>query len=400
MKIALLALMSIAFCSGVEAQDLAIVHAKVYASPGARPADDATILIRSGKITAVGTHVIIPRGVTTLPCGGCVALAGFWNTHVHFTETKWNDAAQLPAEQLTRQLQQMLTHSGFVTVVDAGSDPRNTIVLRRRIESNEVPGPHIYTAGAPLYPPNGIPYYLKDLPPQILVQLGQPATPAEADAMVERNIALGTDIVKLFTGSYVARGHVVPMSVTIARAAVEAGHRHGQLVFAHPSNLEGVRVAMESGVDVLAHAPDTVAGVDDALISQLVAHHMAMVPTLKLFSGDSDIARIRTIVAKFHQLGGQLMFGTDTGFLTDYDLTEEYRQLARAGLSYRDVIAMLTTAPAQRFRVAGHQGRIAPGMDGDLTMLSSDPASGDATAFTKVRYTIRKGQVLYGARRP
>ena len=76
----------------------------------------------------------------------------------------------------------------------------------------------------------------------------------------------------------------------------------GQLVFAHPSNLEGVRVAMQSGVDVLAHAPDTVKGVDDALIHDLVARHMAMIPTLKLFSGDSDIAAIRAIVAKFHRL--------------------------------------------------------------------------------------------------
>jgi hypothetical protein len=42
-------------------------------------------------------------------------------------------------------------------------------------------------------------------------------------------------------------------------------------------------------------------------------------------------ARVRAIVGKFHQLGGQLMFGTDTGFLTDYDMAEEYRQLYLTG---------------------------------------------------------------------
>jgi len=198
----------------------------------------------------------------------------------------------------------------------------------------------------------------------------------EGCGVVQWNIAAGSDIVKLFVGSYVAPGHVVAMPVPIARAAVEEGHRHGQLVFAHPSNLEGVRVAMESGVDVLAHAPDTVDGVDDALLKELVAHHMAMVPTLKLFSDDSDIVRIREIVARFHQLGGQLLFGTDTGYLTDYSMTEEYRQLALAGLTYRDVLAMLTTAPALRFRVGEHVGRVVPGMDGDLTVLSVDPALG------------------------
>jgi imidazolonepropionase-like amidohydrolase len=394
MRFAIAALLSATLCSTVHAQDLAITNAKVYASSAAEPATSTTILIRSGKITAVGTRVAIPPGTTTLDGKDCVVLPGFWNAHVHFMEPKWNNVAQLPAEQLTLQMQQMLTHSGFTTVVDTGSDPRNTLPLRRRVESGEVLGPHIYTAGTPLYPPNGIPFYLRDLPAEIRAILPQPSTPAEAQAAVEQNIAQGTDILKLFTGSYVQPGHVLPMSVPIAHAAVETAHKHGQLVFAHPSNFEGITVAMESGVDVLAHAPDTVTGIDDALIAKLVAHNMTMIPTLKLFSDDSDIVRIREIVATFHKLGGPLMFGTDTGFLTDYDLTEEYRQLYLAGLTYRDILAMLTTSPAQRFHVSDHKGRIAAGMDGDLTILTSDPAS-DTTAFTHVKYTIRNGHILF-----
>jgi imidazolonepropionase-like amidohydrolase len=398
MRTFLLALMFVGSCCGIQSQNLAVVNATIYTSPTAQPESKTSVLIQAGKITAIGRHLVIPSGVKTLPCDGCVVFAGFWNTHVHFMEPKWADSAHLPAEQLTRQLQQMLTHSGFTTVVDLGSDPGSTIALRRRIESGEVAGPHIYTAGAPLYPENGIPFYLKDLPPSIISILGQPATPAEADALVEHNVALGTDVVKLFTGSYLTPSHVVPMRLDIVRAAVKAGHLHGQLVFTHPSNLEGVRVAMEGGVDVLAHAPERVAGIDDSLIAQLVAHHTAMIPTLKLFSEDAPLAHIRAIVGTFHRLGGQLMFGTDTGYLTDYDLTEEYRQLYLAGLSYRDVLAMLTTFPAQRFRVSKQKGHIAPGMNGDLTILSADPASGDPTTFTQVRYTVRDGRVIYSSR--
>jgi hypothetical protein len=92
----------------------------------------------------------------------------------------------------------------------------------------------------------------------------------------------------------------------------------------------GVSVAGDSGVDVLAHSPDTLEGVTDAVLAGLVAHHMSAIPTLKLFSKESSIGRIRDIVAKFHDLGGPLIFGTDTGFETDYDLSEEYRQLAPA----------------------------------------------------------------------
>src|ERR1700678_3209006 len=134
MRFASTALLIAAISCTVQAQDLAITNAKVYASPTAQPTTNTTILIRSGKITAVGAHVVIPPG-TTLDCKDCTILPGFWNTHVHFMEPKWADAAHLPAEQLTRQMQQMLTHSGFTTVVDTGSDPRTTIPLRRRVES-------------------------------------------------------------------------------------------------------------------------------------------------------------------------------------------------------------------------------------------------------------------------
>lgn len=161
---------------------------------------------------------------------------------------------------------------------------------------------------------------------------------------------MGTDIVKLFIGSYHSPDDIIHMPVDIARAAVAEGHRHGQLIFAHPSDFEGLRIAMESGVDVLAHAPSKVDGVDDALIKTMVDRHMAMIPTLKLFSGGNHIERIREIVARFHAFGGTLLFGTDTGFLTDYDVKEEYRQLGLAGLSFHDVLAMLTTAPAARFK--------------------------------------------------
>jgi imidazolonepropionase-like amidohydrolase len=293
----LLLFLSTLFC-GAQAQELAITGAKVYPSPDAQPISDSTILIHAGKISSVGPHIAVPGGTQVLPCHGCVVFAGFWNCHVHFTEAKWLNASAQPAKQLNKQLQQMLTHSGFTTVVDTSSDPGNTIPLRRRIESGEVEGPYIYTAGFGLYPPHAIPFYLKSLDPEMLVRLPEPNSPAEAVAVVQSNIAAGSDIVKLLTGSYVDQNHVVPMPISIAKAAVEAGHQHGQLVFAHPSNLEGVRIAIESGVDVLAHAPGTVDGVDDALPQQMVTQHMAMIPTLKLFSGDSGIARIREIVGR------------------------------------------------------------------------------------------------------
>lgn len=127
------------------------------------------------------------------------------------------------------------------------------------------------------------------------------------------------------------------------------------------------------------------------------AQHMTIIPTLKLFSRDNDIAKIRELDYRFHQLGGRLVYGTDTGFLPDYDQREEFRQLIAAGFTFREVLAMLTTAPAALFHLEQHEGRVMPGMRGDLTVLSEDPSSGNPEAFTAVRYTIRGGIVIWQA---
>jgi imidazolonepropionase-like amidohydrolase len=394
----LTACLLVLLCGSAAAQTLVIHAARVYTSPDTKPLAEATVLIQDGKIVAVGNSraTPAPKGATVVQCDECAVFAGFWNAHVHFTEPKWADAKTSPAPGLARSIRQMLTHSGFTTVVDTGSDGSNTIALRQRIESGEIPGPHIYTAGVPLYPFHALPYYLQDLPPPVLAALPQPETPAAAAATVENNIALGTDLTKLFTGSIVAPDHIVPMRVDIARAAAETAHKHGQLVFSHATNLEGVQVAAAAGVDVLAHTPEVTQGLDDALLKKLVAQHMAIVPTLKLFAQDPDIAVIRARLHRFSELGGQLMFGTDTGFLTDYDLQEEYKQLALAGFSFRDILTMLTTSPAQEFGVSARKGRIAPGMEGDLTILAGVPGS-DPGAWTHVKYAVRHGVVIYDA---
>jgi hypothetical protein len=159
MKAVAIALLAILPAAVAPAQDLAVTHATVYASPETLPLSDATVVIRHGMISGVGQHLRTPKGIETIACHGCVVLAGFWNAHVHFMEAKWNDAAHQPAEKLTHQMSEMLTHSGFTTVVDTGSDGENTIALRRRMESGDFPGPRIFTAGIPIFPAHALPYY-------------------------------------------------------------------------------------------------------------------------------------------------------------------------------------------------------------------------------------------------
>ena len=379
---------------------LAITNARIYTSPDAPVIEHGTIVMQDGTITAVGRQVTIPSGAQLLPCNQCTVTAGFWNAHVHFTERKWAGADRRPAAALQSQLDDMLTSRGFTTVVDTGSNLRDTVPLRRRIEHGELHGPKIYTAGSAQYPPQGIPYYLRDtLPKWMLYLMPQPATPAEAAKVEETNISNGADILKLFTGSYIARGKILPMPVDNASAAVAIAHNHGQLAFAHESDVEGIRVAAQSGVDVLAHAADSADGVNDTLLQQVIAKHMSMIPTLKMFrttvtTNPAYLDPIYAEVRRFHELGGDLIFGTDVGYMTDYDTIGEFQGLVQSGLSAKDILRMLTIAPAAKFGVMNATGTIDPGKAADLTILDRDPFA-DPTAFSAVQATIRNGRILW-----
>src|SRR5207249_11238267 len=96
--------------------------------------------------------------------------------------------------------------------------------------------------------------------------------------------------------------------------------------------------------------------------------------------------------------GGEILFGTDVGYMTDYNPTDEYVLMARAGMNFRQILAALTTVPSERFGAA-RAGRIVAGMDADLVMLSADPA-GDAKAFACVRLVVRHGRIVYDGRAP
>jgi len=379
---------------------LAIAHAKVYPSPDAEPVENATVVVRDGKIAAWGPEVAVPEGARVLACDHCVVMAGFWNAHVHFTEPKWNQAAWQSAEALNAQLEDMTTGRGFTTVVDLGSDPRSTISLRRRIETGDLKGPTIYTAGQGLFPPDGIPFYIKRNTPSFITRfIPQPANPKEAEEAARHAFAQGADVLKLFTGSYVTPDHVLPMPEDIAAAAVSVAHEERHLVFSHPSDLAGTLVAVHSGVDLLAHAPDTVDGIDDQVLRTIVDRHTAMIPTLKMFATtvtkkDSYLKPIYGVVRRFRELGGELVFGTDVGYMTDYATDDEFLALRESGVDAMGMLRMLTTAPAQRFGVLDQRGTIAPGKMADLVVLHGDPAQ-DVTAFARVDVTIRNGDVVY-----
>ncbi|NOJ49148.1 amidohydrolase family protein [Bradyrhizobium archetypum] len=380
-----------------EAQTLVLKGGSVYASPDATPISNAVIVTSAGLITAVGREgeVQIPSDAQVIDCTGKTIVAGFWNSHVHFAEGVWRNAGSAPAAPLTEHMQAMLTRWGFTTVWDLGSDGRDTLALRRRVNAGEVPGPDIHTAGN-IFPRDGHPAYL---PAEI--KLPEASTPEEAAQLTRMYMGFGLDGLKLFTGSFKGTGKpVVNMDPAIAKAAVEVAHAAGKPAFAHPQNMAGVEAVIAAGVDIMAH---TVAGEPPYSPEQLARFKqqgIALVPTLSLFAKlpvAPEIATrlVATTVAQvkaFSDNGGPVLFGTDVGFTNQYDTTLEY-ELMRRALSERQVLASLTTNPAKYFKSA-KKGRIEKEFDADLVVLDGDPLA-DVTNLAKVAYTIRAGKLIY-----
>jgi imidazolonepropionase-like amidohydrolase len=388
-------------------RDLAIVGAKVYPSPQAAAVENTTIVVHDGRIAAVGRGVRVPKGAEVIDAHGQVVVAGFWNSHVHLISPIDRKEAKAPAAALNAELTAMLTRWGFTTVFDIASGPGDAMTIRKRIAAGEVTGPNILTVDMPFYPKNGTPIYVRELAKTM--PSGEIADPASAAERVRRQIGAGADGVKLFTGAIVGPPQgVLPMKLDDAKAVVAAAHALGKPAFAHPSNKAGLDVAIESGVDILAHTTPDGGPWPADMPARLKAHHMALIPTLTLWRSELEkekepkaaIERFEAVaeaqLKSYADIGGQILFGTDVGYTQAFDTTEEYQRMAQAGLTWRQILTSLTTAPAERFGFP-RKGRIAVGEDADLVILTGDPAA-DPTAFAKVRATIRAGQVIYQAR--
>ena len=366
------------------AQTLALVGGKVYASPDAAPLDDAVVLTANGIIAAIGSRsdVQIPSDARVIDCTGKTVVAGFWNSHVHFTEAVWRNAGSAPAAPLTAHMQEMLTRWGFTTVWSLGSDPDNSMALRRRVYADEILGPNIFLVGS-IFPRDGRPAYLPD------ARLPEAETPERAAEMAQNYMRIGLDGIKLFTGAYKGEDKpVVNMEAAIAKAAVDVAHAQGKPVFAHPQNTAGIEAVIAAGVDVMAHTVGRQPGYSVEQLSRFKQQGTALTPTLSLFAKlplppeivgrlvDNIVGQLKS----FSENGNTVLFGTDVGYIPLYDTTLEYQLMHRA-LSERQVLASLTTNPASYFKAA-KKGRVEKGFDADIAILEGDPLA-DVTNLAK-----------------
>ncbi len=399
----------VALVLGVEAragETWVIEHARILPSATGAAIEDGTVVIRDGRVAALGrsTSVRVPTGAHRVDGHGGTVLPGFWNVHVHFTEPRFANAAIRPAEALSRACAEMLTSRGFTTVIDLSSDPGNTVVLRER--ASHLDCPRILTTGISMFPVDQVPIYVrKALGDERAAQLAQPRTAEEAAEFVRTSVQLGARGVKLFVGTWLGGGKTGLMALDVVRGAATEAHRHGLLVFAHPQSAEGVATSIDGGVDVLAHTAPDAGPWTPELIARIRGKAMGLVPTLSLWrvemqrAGAPDEVRERFVRAGAEQLrafaaaGGEVLFGTDVGYIPEKDADEEVGRMAGAGMDWRAILVSLTSAPARRMK-DGTRGSLAVGGPADLVLVDGNPEV-DVQALTRIRQTWVAGKSVF-----
>jgi imidazolonepropionase-like amidohydrolase len=224
------------------------VGARIIDGTGKPAIENATLLIRNGRIEAVGKRVRIPAGAEQIDARGKTIIPGLISAHGHV-----NDPAQFG----------VYLRDGITTLLSLGGDKEFAL---RQQSRNAQPGtaPRLYVAGL-----------IQDssaIPGAVTVK-----TPEEARKSVDELIRNKPDIVKVRVDDFL--GARQKMSPEVYQAVIDEAHRNGYRTAAHVVLLDDAKGLLRAGVDYIAHSVRDRA-VDDEFIRLMKNRHVFYSPTL------------------------------------------------------------------------------------------------------------------------
>lgn len=345
---------------------LAFVGVRIFDGQSMIP--DQTVVVAGEKIFVVGhaTEVAVPQGARVIEGSGKTLLPGFIDSHVHigFFDPK------------------TVLAGGITTARDLAWPPDRILPLADRLESDLLAGPRLLVAGPMLTAPGGYPTKASWAPPGTGREVGDVT---ETRAAVKEFVALGADVIKV--AQEPREGPVMSPEVLIA--IVEEAHAAGLKVTSHLGSLDQLGIALDAGVDELAHGLWSNEEIPDDLIRRMVAAGMTVVPTLHIDPSAQRIENLRRFVAA----GGRVIYGTDmgnTGPPPGID-PEELRLMVEAGMSPLDALAAATSRAADYLGLTD-KGRIGGGKDADLVLVEGDPVA-DLKVLAAPSMVLRGGRI-------
>jgi imidazolonepropionase-like amidohydrolase len=332
---------------------------------------DATILLAGRSIVAVGDaeQVPVPAGATEVRADGLTVLPGFIDAHVHI--------GFYPPEEVLR--------GGVTTVRDLAWPPERIWPLVADSGADDFVGPTIVATGQMLTVERGYPTRAAWAPSGT----GRVVTgPNDAAVAVDEQADRGAVAIKVAMNSQVGP----TFDRATLSAVVDAAHERGLKVTGHVHALSDLDVALDSGIDELAHMLLSGERLGADVLARM-ASQVVVVPTLSCFHGRARKKAIRNLDG-FLEAGGRVVYGTDLGNEGPRPGIDEREITAMrdAGMPARDIIAAATTGAAAHLGLV-NVGIIAPGFDADLIGVRGDPWT-DAATLLEPELVVRRGRVL------
>ena len=223
---------------------LALVGGTLIDGTGSPPVRNSVLLIRGDRIERVGTMdaVPVPPGYEVISTDGMTVLPGLWDLHVHLmyaghpNARYWFDTytSQFERVIMPASAEQMLM-AGVTAVRDLAAPAREIIAVKKRIASEELPGPTLYAAG---------PALTKGANPGA-VQTVNVSGADDARAKTRQLIEQGVDWIKMLNAE-----QLTPEEM---KAIVDEAHTRGRKVAAHAFSDEEIRRGLIAGVDDFQH---------------------------------------------------------------------------------------------------------------------------------------------------
>ena len=407
---------------------VAITHVRVIDGTGMPARENQTVLLRDGRIAAVGASVALPAGVPVIDGSGQSLIPGLVGMHDHmfYPAPKVNPEANeaLYPEQAS-SFPKLYLAGGVTTIRTTGStEPYTDLELKKAIDANKIAGPKMHTTGP----------YLEGKG-SFAPQMHELTGPEDARSTVEYWVGEGAT-------SFKAYMHITRAELS---AAILAAHAHDIKVTGHLCSI-GMAEAADLGIDDLEHGlpvdteftegkqpdvcPDPRAaaahlatlGVDSSeirgLIKHLVDRHVAVTSTLPVFETfvpgrapqdarvldamlpetrveylksrervaglkDSPWPRLFALEMAFErafvQQGGLLLAGLDPpgfgGVIAGYGDQREVELLVEAGFTPVEAIHIATLNGARFLGQEREIGSIEVGKAADLVLVKGDPAT-------------------------
>jgi imidazolonepropionase-like amidohydrolase len=380
-----------------------------------------TILIRDGKIEAVGNNVTVPSNAKIIDLAKMTVLPGLIDCHTHlavgaydskdldfFTKT----AAQMALESLPNA--RAMLESGFTTVRDVGTYRALVdIALRDAINRGDVIGPRMFVAGAYVTITGGA-GAATGLAPDITLpwdmHYGEANSPWEVRRVVRKLAHDGVDHIKVLSSGAVLAHGSYPKSQEFTpeelQAAVDEASHFGLRVESHAHSAEGIKNAIRAGVASVEHATM----IDDegiALAKQRgtyldmdLADDECIQEQGKTGQVPKDMLEKETQLAqitfgnfrKAVAAGVKMSFGTDAGVCPYGTSGKQFVFMVKYGMTPMQAIQAATSNAADLLGHSNELGSIKTGKYADIIAVTGDPLI-DIRLLENVQFVMKNGKV-------